>query len=229
MPTFKHRLQAGERVAMVNVGGRNPDIIGVLARHGADAAFIDCERSGIGIDSSAELLFAARACRLPALVRPHSAAPAELIRYLDRGADGLIIPHCKSPEDALAATEVMRFAFGAAAGSRTLIIQIETKEAVASLEQIASIPGIDAFLIGPNDLAWELCGERGARSAEVTQAVDDICARLSSMGKRYGMPCRLDEAMAFSKRGCTLIYYSVNWLIETGLQALGAPDASLGG
>ena len=222
MNAFKQGLEAGRPVVMVNVGGRNPDIVAAVARHGADAAFIDCERSGIGLDAAAELLFAAKACGLPSLVRSHSADPAELIRYLDRGADGLVIPHCRSVDEARAATELMRFAFGAKDHGKTLILQIETRGAVEALEDIAGLPGVDGFLIGPNDLAWELCGERGARNARMTQVLDDVCARLSRMGKRHGMPCRAEELPLFRQRGCTLIYYAIDWLVEIGMQTLQA-------
>jgi 4-hydroxy-2-oxoheptanedioate aldolase len=217
---FKTRLAAGEPVFAVNVGGRNADTLASLAWHGAHAAFIDCERSGIALDGAAELLFAAHAAGLPALVRPHSADQAELVRFLDRGADGLVVPHCDSARDAAAAVEVMRYACGKAASDKTLIVQIETRNAVAELEAIAAVPGIDAFLIGPNDLAWEVCGERGAKNAQMTQIVDDICQRLGALGKRYGMPGPLAELPQFRQRGCSFVYYAMDWLIESGMREL---------
>lgn len=220
MTGFKKRLLAGETVVMVNVGGRNADAIASLARHGADAAFIDCERSGIALDAAAELLFAARAAGLPSLVRAHSADPAELVRFIDRGVDGLVTPHCDSAEDAAAAVEFLRYACGAGAALKTLIVQIETKKAVQDLERIAAVPGIDGFLIGPNDLAWEVCGERGAKNAEMTRIVDDICARLARMGKHYGMPAPLAELDQVRARGCTLLYHSLDWLVEAGMGGL---------
>lgn len=220
MESFKSRLAAGRPAVMVNVGGRNPDVIASLARHGAHAAFVDCERSGIALDAAAELLFAARASGVSAIVRTHSAEQAELVRFIDRGVDGLVIPHCDSAADAAAAVEVLRYALGTKAGEKTLIVQIETKNAVAELERIAAVPGVDGYLLGPNDLAWEVCGERGAKNAEMTAIVDDICARLGALGKRYGMPAPLDELAQFKRRGCTLLYYSTDWLIESGLREL---------
>ena len=219
--SFKSRLAAGLPVFAVNVGGRNADTLAALARYGAHAAFIDCERSGIGLDAAAELLFAARAAGLPSLVRTQSADQADMVRFLDRGADGLVVPHCDSARDAAAAVEVMRYACGAAgAAQKTLIVQIETTNAVAELEQIAAVPGIDAFLIGPNDLAWEVCGERGAKNAQMTQILDDVCSRLGALGKRYGMPGPMAELPQFQRRGCTLVYYAMDWLIESGLREL---------
>lgn len=217
---FKSRLAAGEPVFAVNVGGRNADTLLSLAKHGAHAAFIDCERSGIALDGAAELLFAARAAGLPTLVRTHSADQAEMVRFLDRGADGLIVPHCDSARDAAAAVDVMRYACGKAAAQKALIVQLETKNAVADLEAIAAVPGIDAYLIGPNDLAWDVCGERGAKNPQMTEIVDDICQRLSGLGRRYGMPGPMAELPQFRERGCTFVYYAMEWLIEAGMREL---------
>jgi 2-keto-3-deoxy-L-rhamnonate aldolase RhmA len=153
-------------------------------------------------------------------VRTHSADQAELVRFLDRGADGLIIPHCDSAEEAAAAAEVLRYACGADAANKTLVVQIETKAAVADLERIARVPGIDAILIGPNDLAWDVCGVRGAKNAEMTALLDDICARLAANGKRYGMPAVPGEFAEFRRRGCTFVYYSMDWLIQAGMREL---------
>ena len=226
--TLKTRLASGLPAFAVNVGGRNAETpkrrnaetLKALARHGAHAAFIDCERSGIALDAAAELLFAARAAGLPSLVPTHSAEQSELIRFLDCGADGLIVPHCVSAHDAAAAVEVMRYACGAAAADQTLIVQIETKNAVANLEAIAAVAGIDAFRIGPNDLAWEVCGERGAKNEQMTKIVVDICRRLAALGKRYGMPGPMSELSQFRRRGCTLVYYSMDWLVEAGMREL---------
>ncbi|MBO9357457.1 hypothetical protein GG851_25975 [Bordetella petrii] len=226
MENIKQRLATGQTVVAVNVGGRNPDVVATLAKYGADMAFIDCERSGIALDSAAELLFAAKAARLPAIVRTHTADQAELVRFLDRGVDGLVIPHVNTAAEAAAAAEVIRYACGRDAASKLLVVQIETAQAIQNLDELAAVPGVDAYLIGPNDLAYDLCGERGAKNQRMTAAVDDICARLQARGKRFGMPGPLAERAEFRRRGATFLYYSLEWLIQSGFQALKAADAS---
>ena len=52
----QQRLKDGKHVIAVNVGGRNPDVMLALANAGAHVAFIDCERSGIGLDVATELI-----------------------------------------------------------------------------------------------------------------------------------------------------------------------------
>ena len=218
----KARLQRGETIVAVNLAGDNPDLLEPLQRFGADLAFIDCERTGIGLDAAAGLIRAARACGLPSLVRSPSDDPATLVQFLDRKAGGLVVPHVDTPEQAAAVVELTRYACGDDAANRLVVVQVETRRAVACIDALAQVAGIDAFLLGPNDLAYDMTGRRGARTAETEQALDHVCARLAAAGRRFGMPSRLDELPTFRRRGCTLLYYPVEWLLERALGELKA-------
>ncbi|SEB07950.1 hypothetical protein [Variovorax sp. YR216] len=61
---------------------------------------------------------------------------------------------------------------------------------------------------------------RGAKNPQMTRIVDDICRRLQVLGKRYGMPGPLAELPQFRGRGCTFVYYAMDWLIEAGMREL---------
>lgn len=219
MSDLKQRLQRGDTVVAVNVAGANPDLMESLQRFGADLAFIDCERTGIGIDTATQLIRAARACGLASVVRSPSDDPATLVQFLDRKAGGLVVPHVDTPAQAAAVVELNRYAGGDAA-NRLVIVQVETRKAVECIDALAQVEGIDAFLIGPNDLAYDLTGQRGARTPETEQALDHVCARLAAAGRRFGMPSRIEELATFRQRGCTLLYYPVEWLIERSLAEL---------
>ena len=56
----QQRLKDGKTVIAVNVAGKNPDVMQALSKSGAHMAFIDCERTGIGIDAATELIRAAK-------------------------------------------------------------------------------------------------------------------------------------------------------------------------
>ena len=98
---LKEKMRRGEVAIAVNIGGHNADIIEPLARLGADVAFIDCERTGIGLDAATDLIRASRAAGLPCVVRSWSKAPEVLVRYLDRKVDGIVVPHVDSLEEAV--------------------------------------------------------------------------------------------------------------------------------
>jgi len=217
---IKEKLSRGEVAIAVNLGGRNPDIVEHLARLGADLAFIDCERTGIGLEAATDLIRAARAAGLPCVVRSWSRAPEVLVRYLDRKADGIVVPHVDSAEEAAAVVELVRYACGGAAAGKLVFVQIETKAAVKAIDAMAAVPGVDAFLIGPNDLSYEMTGTRGARTPEVEQAIEHVAARLRHAGRAFGMPARLNEIARFRALGASLLYYPVEWLLERALDEL---------
>ena len=217
---IKMKIAAGEPVVAVNVGGANPDIVEALARLGADIAFIDCERTGIGLDVATQLLRAARASGIAAVVRSWSKDPEVLVQYLDRKADGIVVPHVDSASEAAAIVELVRYACGKGAEDRLVVVQIETRAAVKAVDELAKVEGVDVFLIGPNDLAYDVAGTRGAKMPEVDAAIDHVCARLCAAGKRFGMPSRLEDIKQFQARGCSFLYYPVEWLLERAMVEL---------
>lgn len=218
MNEFTARVRAGLPVTMVNAGGRNPDVVSMLRNAGATAVFVDCERTGIGLDAAADVIVAARACGLPAVVRSHSRAGVELIRFLDRGADALVVPHIETVDQVREAAEVMRYACGDDV-SKSLVIQIETKAALTNLREIAAVPGVDAFLIGPNDIAYEWSGTRGRHTQESQAAIEQACQTLRGLGKCFGYPAKAGEQLeTFRQRGAKLLYVSIDWLIDVGMR-----------
>ncbi len=223
---LKQKMARGEVAVAVNLSGRNPDIVEHLARLGADLAFIDCERTGIGLDAATDLIRAARAASLPCVVRSWSRSPEVLVRYLDRKADGIVVPHVESAEEAAAIVELVRYACGAAAADKLVVVQIESQAAVKAVDAMAAVPGVDVFLIGPNDLSYEMTGTRGARTPEVNQAIEHVAARLRHAGRAFGMPARLNEIAQFRALGATFLYYPVEWLLERALEELKRSIAS---
>jgi|GEM_PF-395330 4-hydroxy-2-oxoheptanedioate aldolase len=221
MNLLKERFRNQQPVIVVNVGGRNPDVMAVLAKAGAHAAFIDCERTGIGLDVATELIRAAKVVGLTTLVRSWSKDPAVLVQFMDRQVDGLVVPHINCAQDAVDVVELVRYACGNdQASSKIIIVQIETRQAIEALDEIISVTGVDAYLIGPNDLAYSLMGQRSARTPDVLAAVADIAQRLKAAGKPFGLPVKLEELPDFLASGACLLYYPIEWLLTSALKDL---------
>lgn len=214
------RLRQGQSVIAVNLGGRNPDILKALAVSGADFAFIDCERSGIGLDVATDMIRAAQVAGLAPIVRSWSKDPQVLVQYLDRQACGLVVPHINTAQDAADVVELMHYACGDQAPNKSVIVQIETVDAVGNLDAIMTVPGIDAFLIGPNDLAYSMMGKRGAQTPEVLSTIVEISKRLQQAGKVFGMPANWAQLEDFKQAGATFLYFPVEWLLDRALREL---------
>lgn len=218
----QQRLREGQSVIAVNVGGRNPDILKALATSGADFAFIDCERSGIGLDVATDMIRAAQVAGLAPIVRSWSKDPQVLVQYLDRQACGLVVPHINTAQDAADVVELMHYACGEQALNKSVIVQIETVDAVRNLDAIMAVPGVDAYLVGPNDLAYSIMGKRGAQTPEVMATIAEVSQRLKQAGKVFGMPANWAQLEGFKQAGATLLYFPVEWLLDRALRELNA-------
>ena len=81
---------------------------------------------------------------------------------------------------------------------------IETKTAMANLDAIAAVPGIDVLFVGPSDLSIGLTDgkELDPHSATVEKALDQIVAACKKAGKVAGLYCaNAERAVTCAKRG----------------------------
>ncbi len=145
----------------------------LLGRSGFDWVGIDTQHGLVANHEVAPMLQALAITRTPAIVRVGWNSPDLIMRVLDAGANGVIVPMIDSAEDARAAVAACRYppegnrsfgvsraalglpAYDPGTGNRSVIcaLMIETLGATESLDEILSVPGVDAVFIGPSDLA----------------------------------------------------------------------------
>lgn len=128
-------------------------------------------------------------------------------RALDWGADGIMVPHVNTAEEAAAIVSAMRYPPDGARGySRSvraygyglhkpetrpapiLFVQIETAEAVRNVRGIAAVPGVDVLFVGPADLGLSLSVEADAPAFE--DALDHVVCAVHEKGLRAGILVR---------------------------------------
>ena len=143
-----------------------------------------------------------------AIVRPAWNDPVLVKRLLDAGAQSLLVPFVRTAEEAARAVAATRYPPEGIRGVATItrasrygrvgdylrraqdelcvVVQLETRGALAELERIAAVPGVDALFVGPSDLAADLghLGEPG--HPEVQTAIADACLRCARLGKPLG-------------------------------------------
>ena len=216
------KIRAGKDLALgMGVHHMRGSAAPMLARvAGFDWLFIDAEHGFISTPEIAQICLAALPQGVVPIVRICSGEFAEGTRALDNGALGLVIPHVDTPEQARALVDAFRFApmghrstggtnaqFGyrppaAAEAQKVLnaeiliIPMIETPQAVENADAIAAIDGIDALLIGTNDLTLEMgiSGQIGhARIKAAYKTVAEACKR---RGRVLGMGGVYDQELA---------------------------------
>ena len=144
----------------------------IMARSGFDWVCIDTQHGLIGSSEMVGMLQALSAAGVPGLVRVPGHEPADMMRALDAGADGVIVPLVNSASDALAAVRACKYPplgerswgptraallrpdYGTEEANRRLlcIVQIETVAAVEAAAEILDVPGVDGLYVGPADL-----------------------------------------------------------------------------
>ncbi|AZN96112.1 4-hydroxy-2-oxoheptanedioate aldolase [Mesorhizobium sp. M9A.F.Ca.ET.002.03.1.2] len=176
-----------------------------------------------------------------AVVRPASNDAVLIKRFLDFGAQTLLIPYVQSREEAKAAVAAMRYPpegirgvsgltratrfgrvpdYGRTAHAQLcLLVQIETRVALDRLEDIASVEGVDGVFIGPADLAASLGLVGQPDHPQVTAAVEDAIARLRAIGKPSGI---LTPNESFARRCIELGTMFTAVGIDAGLLARGS-------
>jgi 4-hydroxy-2-oxoheptanedioate aldolase len=214
---FKQAIRAGRQQIGLWVSLASPYSIEIVAGSGFDWLLIDGEHSPNDPTTVLPQLQAAAPYPVSAIVRPAWNDKVLIKRYLDVGAQSLLVPYVQTEDEARAAVEATRFPMrgvrGVAGVTRAsrfgrvadyarraeeelcLLVQIETRQGLDNLEKIARMDGVDGVFIGPADLAAGLghLGEQG--HPEVQSAIQDAIKRIKACGKPAGI-LTPDEATA---------------------------------
>jgi 4-hydroxy-2-oxoheptanedioate aldolase len=243
---FKRGLRDGRQQIGLWNSIPGPVAAEMLAGTGFDWITVDTEHSLTDIPDVLGMLQAMAPYPVTPVVRPQSQDPVLIKRLLDFGAQTLMIPYVQSAAEAKALVSAMRYAprgfRGVAGGTRAsgfgqvanymaraeeelcLIVQIETHAAVAAIEDIAAVDGVDALFIGPADLAASL-GHPGDQShPEVVAAIEAAIKRIVAAGKPAGI-LTVDQDFARRCIGWGTRFTAVGvdlWLLSAAARGLAA-------
>lgn len=210
---LKEKLKAGEKIYGIMIRmERSPGIVVIARNAGLDFLLYDCEHSCYGDETLHDLFVTHRMAGLPGLVRVPQLSKDYVSRFLDYGATGVMVPMVNTSAQAEElvtwskyapvgdrgyATGVAHLDFkGAAKHTEVMaeqndrvvsIAQIETKEAVDNADAIAAVDGIDALLIGPNDLSLSLGIPGDLMNPIEIEAISHVAAACKKHGKAFGL------------------------------------------
>src|SRR5690606_7072315 len=106
---------------------------------GGDSVFVDCEHGTWSFEDVRMTAQIVRSVGGAAIVRPHSHERPVLIRYLNAGADGLMVPMVETADQARAIVDAVRYALPADHEKRLVVVMIETQNAIDSLEDMLEV------------------------------------------------------------------------------------------
>lgn len=215
MPAFDNRfpgmLRSGRPCLGLFVNIPSPALVEMAGWAGFEFVVIDNEHGPAGFETTEHLIRAARCGGTLPVVRVSGTSPQEILKALDAGASGIQVPQVNSGEQAEAVVRAAKYpprggrgaAFSTRAGGYSLyggpahmgrsddgtvvVIQVETVEAVANLDAILAVRGIDVVFIGPTDLSTSMGYPGNPGHPEVAAAINDCVRRISAAGSVPGL------------------------------------------
>jgi 4-hydroxy-2-oxoheptanedioate aldolase len=195
-------------------------LVDLAALAGFDYVLIDTEHGHLGFEAVEHLVRAAEAAGVTPLVRASHNAPAEILRLLDMGAQGVMAPQVSSAADAEAAVRAVKFhprgnrglagsraadygltgsmaEYVAHANRETMVLAlIEDIRALDDFPAILAVEGVDVLFIGASDLAQSMGYPGRPDHPEVRAAIDRVIDQGIAASRIVGVNAATGEAAA---------------------------------
>ncbi|HEX2277506.1 MAG TPA: aldolase/citrate lyase family protein [Candidatus Tectomicrobia bacterium] len=225
---MKQKLREGQPVFGGLLRTPEPSLVEVLGYAGYDYVVLDAEHGAHSFEALDTLILSAYASNVTPVVRINDNAPGLIMRVLDLGAQGVLVPHIRNADDARRAVSAALYPpdgsrgigpnrgsqFGAIPNDEyfksinqevAVMLMMEEAGAVEAIDAITDVKGITALSIGLSDLSGSLGVPGQANHPSVQAAVDT----LMGMAARKGIPVSLsvrgiEEVRDALKRGARL-------------------------
>lgn len=236
----KAKLKAGETVHGCFVRYPEPTLIEMLGYYGWDFIMFDGEHSTITPRDCEQLARAAELQNVTPLVRVTTNQQPVILRFMDTGVMGAMVPMINNVADAEAAVRSIKYAprgqrglagvraaaFGQVPGfnfknyiveanNETLVIaQVETAAAVDALPDIVQIPDIDVIFIGPTDLSQSVGVPGELQHPAVQELFDRIISIVTASDKALGILVpNAEAAKQWQARGARFVLVVMDALL----------------
>jgi 4-hydroxy-2-oxoheptanedioate aldolase len=200
----------------------------ILAGSGYDWILVDTEHAPNDIQDVLAQLQAMKDGTAEPVVRVAWNDTVLIKRILDVGARSILVPFVQNAKEAAAAVAATRYPplgvrgvattpranrFGRVPGYHAkaheqmcVLVQVETQSAVAQIEEIAAVEGVDGIFIGPSDLAADMGYLGNTKHPEVQAKIAEACARIRAAGKAAGfLTGDTEEAARCFEHGFTFV------------------------
>jgi 4-hydroxy-2-oxoheptanedioate aldolase len=239
-PSMRERLDGPRPLFGTWVKQDAGDVIETLGSAGFDYIVLDGEHGEFDLGALPDLIRAIDVTGAGSLVRTAYSSPKEILRALDAGAQGIMVPNIESADQARVACNAARYAptgtRGASPTARSarygltpfadhrawsdaeilVVLQVEGPRGITNLDEILDVPGVDVVFIGPFDLATHLGVPGEVGHEHVVEAMTAIIGRARERGIHVStwMPTP-EQALPWLQLGVKLMTISNATLIFT--------------
>jgi 4-hydroxy-2-oxoheptanedioate aldolase len=234
-------LKGNKPLFGIFVGLASPAVVEMCGHAGFDFVIIDNEHGPASIETTEHLIRSARCANIIPIVRT---LEPEILRILDIGASAIQVPQVNTAEQARRIVAAAKYPpvgnrgaafspraagygfFGGAAHAKTsneglgVILMIETREALDNLDEILTVPGIDALFIGPNDLSFSMGLSGDQKHADVVSAIDSAIKKIARSKVAAGlMTVPLDDQRKYASLGARYLTTNVASVLGGALKS----------
>jgi 2-keto-3-deoxy-L-rhamnonate aldolase RhmA len=239
------KLRAGDLSLGVGLRqARTAETALALETAGFDWLFLDMEHNAMSVETASAICVAVLARQIAAIVRVPERQFWLATRMLDGGAEGIVMPHISTAEEAREVVRELRYppigqrsigsmqphvAFAdVPVGELTvqlerkilIAVMLESAEAVANAEEIAAVDGIDVLMIGANDLCLDLGVPGDVMNPQVVAAFTTVAEACAKFGRYAGLGGvrRVEDISKYIELGYRFLFASddVRLLVTAG-------------
>lgn len=207
---------AREQLLGMWVASASPVMAEICAGSGLDFLLLDAEHAPNDIPSLQAQLQAVAPYPITPVLRPPMGDVVLVKQYLDIGATALLIPMVSTAEQAARLVQATRYPPDGMRGvgssfarvgrwgratdylqtaneGITLLVQVESADALDQIEAIAAVDGIDGIFVGPADLAASMGHLGQTNHPDVVARVEDAIGRIVAAGKPAGVNAFVED------------------------------------
>jgi len=238
---IKEKLNSNKPALVVSGYFDSPNIVEYISSLNVDGIWLEGEHGPIDFSNVPNL---SRACDLygvSSIFRITSHEYGLIYRYLDLGAQGLVIPHVSNKEQALHIVKSAKyFPIGErgmftsrrglnipkeeymdfANNNSLIIIIIEDVEGLNNLDEILTVDNIDVFFIAPNDLAQSMGIPNKNPNDELDITISNSIKKIKKAGKKAGTLSNPEKMDHHLKLGVDLLLIDTSQFIKSGISSL---------
>ena len=230
----KQKLAAGETVFVAS-GLDDPDTIDQFGPVGFDGVWLEAEHGPVDFGDISDLTRACDLWGLTSILRINLNEQGMIYRALDRGLQGVVIPHVNTREEAENVVAGGKFApvgqrglftsrqgYGVSDYVQTandhtlLVVLIEDIVAVGNLDEILDVDHIDVFFVAPTDLASSMGHMDNIGHVAVQQTIEETLARIQARGRVAGALANNGNVAKYAAAGVQFLLTPVAPCIAAG-------------
>lgn len=251
---IRTKLSRNEPVLVTSLHLVDQSLFEMTSLLGFDGIWIDMEHHAVSLETASTLMLASRVGTSDIVARAAKGEFLRIGRMLEVGANAIIYPQCDNADEAADVVRWCKFPplgrrgcdaanadvpylsmpiaeYTQAANERTVVIvQIETKEGLANVDQIARVEGVDVLMMGPGDLSLQLGVPGQFDHPDIRDATERIAEAAGAHGKHWGRPVgSVEDASQFLDMNARFITCGADIVaLKIALETLQSDFAKLG-